>query len=247
MHRDITASGFLSAGILLGILLAGAPSVAAQPAEIVDRMVGVVNGKVITLSDLQEAMRVRPESALSGKESPGGPTEEDLRLYMERLLIRQEIRNYPGMEVSAEEVQAQLDRLAPAAGQPGIFRDPQEREKIGAELKEQLLYEKFIDLRFRQFIEISAAEIEKYYRETFPAELKQAGIPDVPPLAEVRDRIQRILEEDRIHQQLEQWIEELRQKAEILVFPEKLRFVPEAQERRFTVPAENRAEPPPAP
>jgi len=210
--------------------------VPGQKIEILDRMVAVVNGRMVTQSDLQKAAQWSTISADSAGLASVRVNDEVLRLYLERILIRQEIENYPGLEVAEEEIQVQVQRLQ--AKQPTLeaWKNPSELEKIRAEFREQLYYEKFIDLRFRHFIEVRPEEMDAYYRDIFTGEWNKSGKQLLPPFEQVQDTIRRILIETKIHQQLNLWIMDLKQKAEIILFPENLRFVPETQERQYKVP-----------
>lgn len=217
--------------ILLALFLSG--TARSQEGKVVDRLVAVVNGKIITQSDLNQSSRWLSENRNLASPEKRLSEEERLRGYLERLLIREEIENYPGLDVSPEEIEAQWKRLFNL--QPLLAKLPtdQDRAEMKKEIRNQLLYEKYIDLRFRPFVDVPGEEIEKYYKEVFCPEWKKVSEQEVPALSEVQEKIRPILVEGKIRVQLDRWIEELRQKAEIQTFPEEMRFVSKDREHRY--------------
>ncbi len=221
--------------LILSILLVFLLSETArsQEGKVVDRMVAVVNGKIITQSDLNQSSQWLIENRNVALPEKRLSEEERLRGYLERLLIREEIENYPGLDVSPEEIEVQWKQLF--ALQPLLAKIPtdQDRDEMKKEIRNQLLYEKYIDLRFRPFVEVPGEEIEKYYKEIFCPEWKKVSQQEVPALSAVQEKIRPILVESKIRVQLDRWIEELRQKAEIQTFPEEMRFVSKDREHQY--------------
>jgi hypothetical protein len=81
---------------------------------------------------------------------------------------------------------------------------------VAAEL-EQL---ELVDLRFRPSIQISSADIEKYYRQKIVPKLPAS---DPLSLNDAVPKIKEILIQERINQLLNSWLENLRSQAQIKV------------------------------
>jgi hypothetical protein len=83
-------------------------------------------------------------------------------------------------------------------------------EHVAAELEQFQL----IDLRFRPSIQVSAVEVEKYYREQI---IPKLPAPDSVSLNQATPKIREILIQEKINQLLNSWLESLRAQAHIQV------------------------------
>src|SRR5216110_1325466 len=89
-------------------------STLACQAEVLDRIVAVVNGRIITLSDVRQEREVR---ARLGQKS----VERDAALVkalIDERLIESEIMDYPGIDVTDDEVNAYLQSSVAREGAP---------------------------------------------------------------------------------------------------------------------------------
>jgi hypothetical protein len=84
---------------------------------------------------------------------------------------------------------------------------------VAAELEQFQL----IDARFRPSIQVSAAEIEKYYREQL---MPKIPVSDRVSLADAAPKIREILVQDKMNQLLNSWLETLRSQAQIRITSE---------------------------
>jgi hypothetical protein len=99
------------------------------------------------------------------------------------------------------------------------FQDALESHGITAdELTRRLWWQltllRFIDYRFRPGIQVPPADVQAYYRQQV-SEWKQQATKPIPTLEESRDRIEEILTQKRIDQELDQWIEDTRSQVTI--------------------------------
>lgn len=196
---------------------------AACPAQVVDRMVAVVNRHVILQSELEEAehvdllMQGKPLNEISGQEK-----EAELDRLIDQALLQQQILNTTVVEPKAEEISAQLRDLRSRL--PGATTDEKwqamlatyevtERD-VEIHMARQLRILKFIDLRFRTLARADRASISNYYYQTLLPQLRQQGAPE-PPLSQVNDRIEEILTQQRINDLLNSWLQALRSQAQI--------------------------------
>jgi parvulin-like peptidyl-prolyl isomerase len=200
------------------LLLAGI----AQP-QVVDRMVAVVNKRVILESELDQAARV--EFLLQGKPL-AGITQTDLAAVLERLIERslldQQILNPAMLDPTPQELAAKVKEVR--SGILASANDDQWKSLLSAygltqqDLEEQLTDQvrilRFIDLRFRGLVHIDKTAVEAYYQEKFLPEVRKRNAAE-PKLEEVSSKIEQILTEQRIDELLNNWLKTLRAQAHI--------------------------------
>ena len=209
-----------------GLLCLGSPDGLIVRAEVIDRLVAVVNRQIITLGDVEKEMKLQeldPLTAdLTGMSSSQQQkvTQEILvQRLIEQTLIREQIQQFPGLEIADEQVQSQAAAIEDKVG--GAQKLAQMKVDIGAirdRLRWQLQVMKFIDYRFRQFVVVDRKEIEAYYQNQFLPELQKRNVPSAPELAEVEERIRKILTEEKLNTQVDEWLASLRKDATIEVF-----------------------------
>jgi peptidyl-prolyl cis-trans isomerase SurA len=196
---------------------------ALAPAQVVDRMVAVVNKHVILESELDQAARV--EFLLQGKPI-AALTAADRAAVLDRLIERslldQQIMN-PGMlDPTPQELAARVQEAR--AGIPAAATDDRwkalltsyglTQQDVEEQLTDQVRILRFIDLRFRGLVRVDKDAIESYYRQTFLPEVRRRNAPE-PKLEEVSDKIEQILIEQRIDELLNNWLKTLRAQAHI--------------------------------
>lgn len=199
----------------------------AQQPVVLDHVVAVVNNRAILESDLREEMRL---SVLEPTGGGTGTVQEALERLISRTLIRQQIRNedLPTTTPSDEEVAAnltQLRNLLPVCARAGCSTDEgwktflathklTERE-VERYLRNRIEVLRFIELRFRQGIQIGHDEVQAYYiNRLVPQYLP--GQP-VPPLDQVAPRIEEILLQQKVNGLFSDWLDSLRKQGEVEV------------------------------
>lgn len=202
-------------------------ALAASHAQVVDRMVAVVNRQVILQSELEEAEHIdfllqgKPLDRLNSSEM-----EAVLEQLIDQALIRQQIVDSSVVDPTAEEVSSRVQDLRSKI--PGSATDDQWREMLAnygvtqrdleIRIASQLRILKFVDLRFRTLARVDRATISNYYNQTLLPELRKQHAPE-PPLNEVSDKIQEILTQQRIDELLTSWLQALRSQAQIEKMP----------------------------
>ncbi len=220
----VLSSKFISVSVLLGLSC----SIGVK-AELIDRILAVVNRQIITLSDLEQEQKF--QAADEGKlpviqassEHQSQRQHELLQKMIEQNLIRQQIQQFPGIEVSQNEVEKQITVMVKKNGSSESWEQqltqlqltPQE---VQEHVKWQLQVMKFFDYRFRQFVVVDETEIERYYHDQFLPELATKGIKHQPPLAEVEEKIRALLTEEKLNLQIEDWLKTLKESAIIEIF-----------------------------
>jgi parvulin-like peptidyl-prolyl isomerase len=204
-------------GVLLLLLLA------PVRAEVVDRMVAVVNKQIILESELDQVAHV--EFLLQGRPLDQ-LTDPEMGKVLERLidqdLLQQQIAQAAMPDPRPEEMAARLRDVRSQI--PGAEADEKWRamlveygvteHDVAAQLLAQVKILQFIDLRFRGLVSVDKTAIAAYYQEKLVPELRKKGVPD-PPLDQVSERIEKIVIEQRVNELLNDWLQTLRGQAHI--------------------------------
>jgi hypothetical protein len=212
--------------VVIGLFVfVSAMTAAAQ--QIVDKTVatisdGVSSSELITYSDLLWQLALNPNAPLSP------PNSEDLnkilQLLIDQRLFALEAKRLPRNAPTEEEVNGEIKRVL------ALFPSTAEFEKrlrsVGFEsvaddnfrriMEQRVAIEKYLDFRFRSFVIITPPDEEKYYRETFTPDFRRRN-PGllVPALAEVRSRINQILTERKVEEEIERFLEDAKRRVEI--------------------------------
>lgn len=191
--------------------------------ELLDRIVATVNAHVILQSDWDD--EVRFEAFMSGRK-PGDVTEEQRKAALDRLVDQHILGDQMHMTdlkpVSADAIKKQIDdlkneQLREHPGQSWAMTlsqyqltDKVVEEHVAAELEQFQL----VDLRFRPSIQVSAADVEQYYRQQIVPRLPAS---DPLSLNQAAPKIREILIQEKINQLLSSWLETLRSQAQIRI------------------------------
>ena len=223
----------LRGGLLLAIASLSACPAPAQTSSgqpvILDRVIAVVNNRAILNSDLTLEMRVsvlEPNSGAAGAETP----QAALQRLISRTLIRQQIREEDAQAdtPTPEDVARRLvllrkelpicvrENCATDAGWAAFLtRHDLTQREVENYLRNRLGILRFIELRFRQGIQISPDEIQTYYHDTLVPQYQKEQA--TPSLDQVSSRIQEILLQQKVSAMFSGWLENLRKQGEIEV------------------------------
>src|SRR5262245_11397698 len=209
--------------IILGLRFAGEPSLKS---EIIDRLVAVVNRQIITLGDVEQELRfqkLQPDEedpAGTGSAQKESPSQEwAVQHLIEQTLIREQIQQFPGLEIEDEQVDAQIAAIEKKIGGKEKLAEMKiEVQTLRDRLRWQLQVMKFIDYRFRQFVVVDSKEIEAYFQNQFLPELGRRSGSAQPELSEVEEPIRKILTEEKVNTEVEEWLASLRKDATIEIF-----------------------------
>ena len=207
---------------------------AARAADVLDRILAIVNNTPILLSDWDEAWRC--EALLAGR-APESYSEAEQKQVFQRLvdqeLLRQQMRTYLLAPVTAEEIQQQFKnvRAQLSGGDDARWKSllagaGVTEEELTRRLRHQMEVERFLDVRFRAGIRVDDRTVSRYYRDEFLPELRKAGGKEVP-LDQVSGKIREIIVQQRMSEQASGWIQTLREQADIQIPAEVSAQVPE--------------------
>jgi len=200
--RRVTESRYLSIsarpqffGSFVLFLLA-VPSLFAQPAQAgattIERVMAVVDGHPLLLSDVNDLSRLRglePEAALEAAIDERLMFFEASRLTQTEVLADEEER-------ALGELLEKRPILGEQVGEPGLRRI----------LRRQITILKYVEFRFRPQLRVSDQEVRAAF-EADPA----AGASFEAEKAKIRERLERRALDERV----EAWVRELRGRAEV--------------------------------
>jgi hypothetical protein len=199
------------------------PSSHAQ--TVADKTVAsVTNGShtipdLITYSDLIWQLALEPDRAFTTQPASPG-LNEALKTLEDQLLVLQEARKLPlaltpdAQKDFEEMVKKRRDELAQSFGSRARLEERMLRvgltsEHLDAILRDRVTMEKYLDFRFRAFALVSPKEISDRYEKEY-GRLRGSG-RIVPPLEQVRDKLEHDVTEDKIAEEIDKFVDNLRE------------------------------------
>jgi len=194
--------------------------------EVLDRVVAIVNNTPIFQSDWEFALRC--EALMDGRE-PESLDASEQRAVFDRLvdqeLLHEQMRGYMTTTVTDEEVAARMKEVRqqieggksdPQVWQAMLRKADVTEVELEGRIRKQLEVLGFLDSRFRPTTRVDFRAIQTYYREQFLPELHRQGGQDIP-LNEVAPKIREILTQQRMSEQINAWLQTLREQADIRI------------------------------
>jgi hypothetical protein len=189
-------------------------SLTSAHAELLDHIVAAVNNEVITESELEQtvALNVR-----FGKPEKDRKTleEETLNGLINRRLLVQEARRLKFVEVSEQETADEVEKFKAQFGSDAAYADfmkehDMSEKELARMLGEQLLVQKFVEKKVGLFIRVTREDAQSYF------DTHRSEFPD-RQFSDVQKSIMAKLTSEKIRQQLDEYIAELRSKADIRI------------------------------
>ena len=181
-------------------------------AKIVDKIVAQVNDEIITMSELEQAMKF-----FKGNPSSPPPTENEafrkqmLDILIDRKLAKAEAKRY-GLTVPDKDLQKALDDIKKkngfaddAALSQALVKDGMTIEQLRQQITEQIQQDRLMALTIKDIPKIPEADIKRFYEENFKTpenrvHVKVITLP-LPPEAnaaqqeEIRSTAEKVLTE----------------------------------------------------
>lgn len=200
---------------IASLLLAGVLGGPAATAEIIERILAIVNGSVITLSDAHAATQFGIVT---------GPSDERAGLVnrlIDRRLMLTEVDRYAPPEPKAEQIDAGVaavrNRFASqAAFETALASVGMTLEQLRRHKRDDLRVEAYLQQRFGFPIQPSEEEIIAYYR-SHEAAFTRGGV--LRPYEDARNDVRSALLAERRSAAIAEWIAGLRRRADIIVLP----------------------------
>lgn len=179
---------------------------------VLDRMLAVVNGDVVTSSDVRAARRLQLIPL-----TPSMNDEAVITLLIERRLILAEVARYAPVEPTKEQVAARraawLATLPAGTELPKVLASVGVRETaLAAWLRDDLRIAAYLDQRFTAAAQPTREQALTYFRD-HEADFVVAGI--IPDFASVEADVRRRVAAERRATRIREWIDALKQRAEI--------------------------------
>ena len=201
----------LAALVVAGSLVGSAAGVRA---EIIDRILAVVNGAIIMQSDVAVAIRLGLVPSAGGPD----PASAALDSLIERQLMLSEVDRYAPPDPAEAEVDRHVADIRSRAGaqfdaillQGGIAVDQLRRE-----VRDNLRIEAYLQQRFGA-TQPTEEEILQYYRD-HPAAFSRNGV--VRSFDDAHDVARAALIEERRGATIRDWVAGLRRRASVSVLP----------------------------
>jgi len=180
-------------------------------AQVIDRVMAVVNGAIITQSDVEAVVRFRL--------APVASVSAAVERLIDRRLTLIEVNRYSPAEPSPRLVQARLDDVRRRFASVEAFARALEElglseEQLRAYVRDDLRIEVYLRQRFGAAYQPGEADILQYYR-THPTEFTRNG--RLLSYGEAYDDARAALIVERREQQIRDWLSNLRRRADIVV------------------------------
>lgn len=199
----------LAAG--LAALLLAAPA----GAEVIDRILAVVNGSIITLSDVRAAQRFE----LIPPEVTTDPVAAGLQRLIDRRLMLAEVERYAPPEPDPAAIDAALAAVRARfpdalALETELVRYGLSHEELRGFLRDTLRLRAYLDQRFASTSEPSEAEVLRYYQD-HEGDFAENG--KARPYDAAREQARAALIGERRAALVEEWVDGLRRRAALVI------------------------------
>lgn len=185
-------------------------------AEVIDRILAVVDGALITQSDVTAAMRL----GLARVPGAADPVADVLERLIERRLMLKEVDRYAPPDPAEAEVDRVVADLRTRVGSPAQFdaillQTGTGLDELRRHVRDDLRIESYLQQRFGA-VQPSEEEILQYYREHV-AEFSRGGV--VRTFDEVHDIVRAALVAERRAATIRDWLADLRRRASVNIPP----------------------------
>jgi hypothetical protein len=202
----------LALAVIAVATLAVSAGAADMNDDVIDRVLAVVGGEMITLTDVTAARDF-------GLVSPGDaadPIRAVLSRLIDRELILAEVDRYappePGADAVDREVRAVRGRFATdQAFQSALTRSGTDEKHLRETLRQDLRIQAYLDQRFA--VPSSEDELARYYREHLQTYTRDGT---VIPFAAARAQVMQAAAADRRKALVDDWVSGLRRRGDII-------------------------------
>jgi hypothetical protein len=192
--------------VALLVLHAGAPAAL----ELIDRVLAVAAGQVITLSDVRAAAGLR----LVDVGSAADPTGAVLDRLIDRELALQEVNRYLPPEPDPEHVDRRLAEIRSRFATPDALNDVfrisgMNEARLREHVRDDLRLETYLSQRFGAGAQPTDEEVARYFEQ------RQAEFGD-RPFAEIREQLRQRMAREQRQAVIERWIADLRRRSDVI-------------------------------
>jgi parvulin-like peptidyl-prolyl isomerase len=200
-----------------------------QAQKVVDKTVAtvgdnVVKAELITYSDLLWQLALQPDAPLNP------PTSVDLnralQVVIDQRLIALEAQRLPSLAPTDAQVREKIKDVLDVFPSTAEFErrlrlvgfDSVNDDNFQRIMRQRVAIEKYLDFRFRSFVVITPEDEARYYREIYVPDFRKRN-PGVlvPAFDETRVRINQVLMERKIAEDIEKFLDDAKRRADIEV------------------------------
>ena len=186
----------------------------------VERIGAVIDGQVITVSEVSQFVEIRFFPRTS--ESEDEYRRDVLESLIAQALRLRDVERFGAADIPLDSIESRLREIqgrfaSPAEFEAALGRAELTADELSALIKRQLQVEEYIRERFNPLVFVPNEDIENYYRTTWSAQRRQRGL-SVPPLDQVRDEIRQLLRSTRLTEEIDRWTSRLRLRANVDIF-----------------------------
>jgi hypothetical protein len=202
------------AAVLAVCLTAG--SLPLSAGELLDRVLAVVSGTVVTLSDARVALAF---GAVDASGAPDGVAVA-LRWLIDRQLVLDEVNRYDTTEVAPARVAERLAAIrarypSEQAFAEGLTQLGLDQTAARAWVRDTVRVEEYLLRRFDAVFPATDEELQDFLARN-PARFTRGGaVPAFSEIREIRAEVLVALQEERRRKAVETWLSRLRRRAEI--------------------------------
>ncbi|MDH3494800.1 MAG: integrating conjugative element protein, partial [Acidobacteriota bacterium] len=152
-----------------------------------------------------------------------------LQLVIRQRLIALEAERLPSAEPTEDDIKSEINRILAGFSTSREFVErlksvgfsSVDDENFQRLISQRISIERYLDFRFRSFVVITPDAEKVYYDDVFVPDFKRRnpGIV-VPDIEDVRVRINQILVEERVASDIESFLDNARNRAEIVILSE---------------------------
>jgi hypothetical protein len=182
-------------------------------ADIIDRILAVVGGEMITLSDVNAALRF----GLVTAPADGDPIRSALDALISRQLELAEVNRYQPPEPAAPAIEQRVAAIrsrfpVPADFDKALAQSGLTADELRARVRDDERISTYLDQRFGVGLQVSAEDLVAYYR-SHEADFTRAGV--LRPYADVREQVRATVLNEKRQELIKDWLAGLRRRADI--------------------------------
>jgi hypothetical protein len=189
-----------------------------------DKVLAVVDEDPVLASDVERVVKLGLQPRNPG-ETDGQYSKRVLNSLVEERLRFHEIDRYGLEQIPVDEIEKAVAKVRAGFKDEASFQKAIKEVGLTAKglrqlMARQLLVLTYVDERLGPRVFVTFDDINKYYRSVLTPEMQKKGQP-APPLDDVREDIREVLKQQKLTQELQTWTEELRAKADVVIYPEQ--------------------------
>ena len=186
----------------------------------VDRIAAVIDGQVLTVSEISQMVTIRFFPRLAS--SDDDHRREVLDALVAQALRYRDVERFGAQDIPKDTIEARVVEMqkrfaSQAEFEAAVAKAELTMDEVRALAKRQLQVEAYIQERFAPLVFVSNEDIEAYYRDEWTKQRRERGLA-VPPLADVREEVRVAVRSSRLQQEIDKWTSQLRARANVDVY-----------------------------